>query len=70
VNLIFEFGKYVGKNFFVETLKECRNYQMNGKRMSHFFNNKISDFIIGFFKKNPEINQRMISEFGEPIKIW
>jgi hypothetical protein len=70
VNLIFEFGKYVGKNFFVETLKECRNYQMNGKRTSHFFNNKISDFIIGFFKKNPEINQRMISEFGEPIKIW
>lgn len=70
VNLIFEFGKYVGKNFFVQTLHESRHYGVTGMRTSHIFNEKISKFIVDFFKKNPEINQRAISEFGEPINIW
>ena len=74
VNLIFEFGKYVGKKFFVQTLHESRHYQVhvnrNEHKMSHIFNKKISEFIVDFFKKNPEINQRAISEFGEPINIW
>ena len=72
VNLIFEFGKYVGKKFFVQTLHESRHYQVigNESKTSHIFNEKISKFIVDFFKKNPEINQRAISEFGEPINIW
>lgn len=70
VNLIFEFGKYVGKKFFVQTLHESRHYQVTGRSTSHIFNEKISKFIVDFFKKNPEINQRAISEFGEPINIW
>lgn len=70
VNLIFEFGKYVGKDFFVQTLHESRHYQVTGRSTSHIFNKKISKFIVDFFKKNPEINQRAISEFGEPINIW
>lgn len=70
VNLIFEFGKYVGKKFFVQTLQESRHYQVTGRSTSHIFNEKISKFIVDFFKKNPEINQRAISEFGEPINIW
>jgi hypothetical protein len=70
VNLIFEFGKYVGKKFFFQTLHESRNYQTTGSQISHIFNEKISKFIVDFFKKNPEINQRAISEFGEPINIW
>lgn len=70
VNLIFEFGKYVGKKFFVQTLHESRHYQVTGSSTSHIFNEKISKFIVDFFKKNPEINQRAISEFGEPINIW
>ena len=70
VNLIFEFGKYVGKKFFVQTLHESRYYGMTGSSTSHIFNEKISKFIVDFFKKNPEINQRAISEFGEPINIW
>lgn len=70
VNLIFEFGKYVGKNFFVQTLHESRHYGATGRCTSHIFNEKISKFIVDFFKKNPEINQRAISEFGEPINIW
>ena len=69
VNLIFEFGKYVGKDFFVQTLHESRHYGMTGSSTSHIFNEKISKFIVDFFK-NPEINQRAISEFGEPINIW
>ena len=71
VNLIFEFGKYVGKTFFVKTLHESRHYQVigNESKTSHIFNEKISKFIVDFFK-NPEINQRAILEFGEPIKIW
>ena len=70
VNLIFEFGKYVGKDFFFQTLHRSRNYQTTGSQISHIFNEKISKFIVDFFKKNPEINQRAISEFGEPINIW
>jgi hypothetical protein len=70
VNLIFEFGKYVGKEFFFQTLHESRHYQVTGRSTSHIFNEKISKFIVDFFKKNPEINQRAISEFGEPINIW
>ncbi len=70
VNLIFEFGKYVGKKFFVQTLHESRHYRVTGRSTSHIFNEKISKFIVDFFKKNPEINQRAISEFGEPINIW
>ena len=70
VNLIFEFGKYVGKEFFFQTLHESRHYQVTGRSTSHIFNKKISIFIVDFFKKNPEINRRVISEFGEPIKIW
>jgi len=70
VNMIFEFGKYVGKDFFFQTLHRSRNYQTTGSQISHIFNEKISKFIVDFFKKNPEINQRAISEFGEPINIW
>ncbi len=70
VNLIFEFGKYVGKDFFFQTLHESRHYQVSGCTTSHIFNEKISKFIVDFFKKNPEINRRVISGFGEPIKIW
>jgi hypothetical protein len=72
VNLIFEFGKYVGKTFFVKTLHESRHYQVigNESKTSHIFNEKISKFIVDFFKKNPKINQRAILEFGEPINIW
>ena len=70
MNLIFEFGKYVGKNFFLQTLHESRHYRVTGSKMRHIFNDKISNFIVDFFKKNPEINQRAISVFGEPIKIW
>jgi hypothetical protein len=70
VNLIFEFGKYVGKDFFFKTLHESRHYRISGSSMRHIFNKKISNFIVDFFKKNPEINQRAISEFGEPINIW
>lgn len=71
-NLIFEFGKYVGKTFFVKTLHESRHYQVigNESKTSHIFNEKISKFIVDFFKKNPKINQRAILEFGEPINIW
>jgi hypothetical protein len=70
VNLIFEFGKYVGKDFFFKKLHESRHYRISGSSMRHIFNKKISNFIVDFFKKNPEINQRAISEFGEPINIW
>lgn len=70
VNLIFEFGKYIGKDFFFKTLYESRHYRDTGSSTSHIFNKKISKFIVDFFKKNPEINQRAISVFGEPIKIW
>jgi hypothetical protein len=70
VNLIFEFGKYVGKDFFFQTLRKSRNYQTTGSQISHIFNEKISKFIVDFFKNNPEINQLAISEFGEPINIW
>lgn len=70
VNLIFEFGKYIGKDFFFKTLHESRNYRDTGSSTRHIFNKKISKFIVDFFKNNPEINQRAISEFGEPIKIW
>lgn len=70
VNLIFEFGKYVGKDFFVQTLHRSRNYQTTGSQISHIFNEKISKFIVDFFKNNQEINQRAISVFGEPINIW
>lgn len=70
VNLIFEFGKYVGKDVFVQTLRTSRNYQTTGSQISHIFNEKISKFIVDFFKNNPEINQRAISEFEEPINIW
>jgi hypothetical protein len=72
VNLIFEFGKYVGKDVFVQTLREIRHYQVigNESKTSHIFNKKISKFIVEFFKKNPETNKRAISEFGEPINIW
>jgi len=70
VNLIFEFGKYVGKDVFFQTLHEIRNYRVTRSQISHIFNKKISMFIVEFFKNNPEINQRAISEFGEPINIW
>jgi hypothetical protein len=70
VNLIFEFGKYVGKDFFVQTLHKSRHYHVSGSSTSHIFNKEISKFIVDFFKKNLEINQRAISEFGEPINIW
>lgn len=70
VNLIFEFGKYVGKDFFFKKLHESRHYRVSGSSMRHIFNKKISNFIVDFFKKNPEINQRAISVFGEPINIW
>ena len=70
VSLIFEFGKYVGKDVFVQTLREIRHYRVTGSQISHCFNKKISKFIVDFFKKNPEINQRAISEFGESINIW
>ncbi len=70
VNLIFEFGKYVGKDVFVQTLREIRYYQGKRSSTSHIFNKKISKFIIEFFKNNSEINQRAISEFGESINIW
>jgi hypothetical protein len=70
VNLIFEFGKYIGKDVFVQTLREIRHYRVTGRSTSHIFNEKISKFIVDFFKKNPEINQRAISEFGESINIW
>lgn len=69
VNLIFEFGKYVGKDVFVQTLREIRHYQGNSRSTSHIFNKEISMFIVKFFKNNSEINQRAISEFGEPINI-
>ena len=69
VNLIFEFGKYVGKRFFFETLHNSIYYRENRSRISNCLNKKISEFINNFFKKNPEINQREISEFGEPINI-
>ena len=70
VNLIFEFGKYIGKDFFVQILHKSRHYRVTGSQIRHIFNEKISKFIVDFFKKNPEINQRAISEFGEPINIW
>jgi len=70
VNLIFEFGKYVGKDVFVQTLREIRYYQGKRSSTSHIFNKKISKFIVEFFKNNPENNQRAISEFGESINIW
>lgn len=70
VNLIFEFGKYVGKTFFFETLHNSIYYRENRSRISNCLNKKISEFIDNFFKKNPEINQRAISEFGERISIW
>ena len=70
VNLIFEFGKYVGKDVFVQTLREIRYYQGKRRSTSHIFNKEISMFIVEFFKNNPENNQRAISEFGEPINIW
>lgn len=69
VNLIFEFGKYVGKDIFVQTLRKIRYYQGNRRSTSHIFNKEISMFIVKFFKNNSEINQRAISEFGEPINI-
>ena len=70
VNLIFEFGKYVGKDVFVQTLREIRHYRVTGNRISHCFNKKISKFIVDFFKNNPETNQLAISKFGEPFNIW
>jgi hypothetical protein len=69
VNLIFKFGKYVGKDVFVQTLREIRHYQGNRRSTSHIFNKKISMFIVEFFKNNPETNQQAISEFGEPLNI-
>jgi len=69
VNLIFKFGKYVGKDVFVQTLRKIRYYQGKRRSTSHIFNKEISMFIVEFFKNNPEINQRAISEFGEPINI-
>lgn len=70
VNLIFKFGIYVGKDFFFQTLHTSRHYLVPGSQISHIFNKKISKFIVEFFKNNPEINQRSISEFGEPINVW
>jgi hypothetical protein len=70
VNLIFKFGKYVGKDVFVQTLREIRHYQGNRRSTSHIFNKEISMFIVEFFKNNPETNQEAISEFGKPLNIW
>ncbi len=70
VNLIFEFGEYVGEEFFVQTLHESRHYQVTGRSTSHIFNEKISKFIVDFFVKNPETNREAILKFGKPLNIW